>query len=179
MGIKSVSVAAIMGALVLGAAPSLAANINLGTLSAGDSASPDGGKVNAPNVIDFTVASLEFLSLSATIAGNTQLGTTNLVLLDLTGVNAGESWASPFVKSGFWNASLGATGKGLEIQSGEYAFTIIPTGTADKSVGYSLSLNFATAVPEISSWAMMLTGFSALGFVGSRRQILAATRARS
>jgi hypothetical protein len=177
MGIKSLSVAAIMGALALGATPSFAANINLGTLYAGDSASPDGGKVNAPNVIDFTVVGTQFLSLSATIAGNTLLGATNLVLIDLTGVNAGETWAAPFTKSGFWNAALGATGKGLEIQSGEYAFTIIPTGTANNSVGYSLSLNLASGVPELSSWAMMLAGFSALGFVGFRNKASATTRA--
>jgi hypothetical protein len=49
-----------------------------------------------------------------------------------------------------------------------YAAAIYPVGPNGQGFGYSQG--FTPAVPEISSWAMMLLGFGGLGFAGYHRR---------
>jgi PEP-CTERM motif len=47
---------------------------------------------------------------------------------------------------------------------------------ADGSAGFGFDLAVGGAVPEPSTWAMMLVGFAGLGFVGYRRRAAAILR---
>ncbi len=58
----------------------------------------------------------------------------------------------------------------------EYSFDVTATGSDTFSVGFRNDPAFdgldnfsVTAVPEISTWLMMLAGFAGLGFVGYRQ----------
>ncbi len=52
----------------------------------------------------------------------------------------------------------------------EIDLTFGATLVADGSGGFGFDLAIGGAVPEPSTWAMMLVGFAGLGFMGSRRQ---------
>lgn len=149
------------------ASPVSAAYIDLGTLRSGDSPEFSGGNAGDPNIIKFKVIDTEYLQLAATIAAPNLKADTSVVLDE----NIDGFWKQiafgTFTKDGFWNAAIGATGKGLLIDSGEYSFTVIPASTDhNHSIGYSMSI---TAIPEMSSWLMMCLGFFGLGMIRLRR----------
>jgi hypothetical protein len=126
------------------------------------------GSADNRNFVNFTLAVQDFISLAAidTAAGANLAGEA-LVLIKTAGAGAGTSYADGFVKAGVWVASLGAAGSGLLLGPGTYQFNIDPVGTDHSQVGYSLSV---TGVPEAATWAMMLSGFAAIGFAGYRRK---------
>jgi hypothetical protein len=67
------------------------------------------------------------------------------------------------VDASYYSAASGAT-----LQGGEYLTTATPTPLNFREV-YNFSFqNGVTAVPELSTWAMMLAGFAGLAFAGSR-----------
>jgi hypothetical protein len=45
------------------------------------------------------------------------------------------------------------------------------------NAGYTAGFSYTSAVPELSTWAMMLAGFGALGFAGYRRNKAASVAA--
>jgi hypothetical protein len=66
------------------------------------------------------------------------------------------------------DASYYAAASGAILQGGEYLTTSTPTPLNFREV-YNFSFqNGVTAVPEPSTWAMMLAGFAGLAFAGSR-----------
>jgi hypothetical protein len=162
MKLKLVSTLA-LAALALLSVPAFAATVNLGAL--GDEASRAGslGSVYAPDVIQFTISKAELLTLSATVSNTSaNLGGSSLVLSGPT------SDSSLFHKTSSWDASF-AGYPGILIEAGSYSFTISPAAIsgAHANGAYSLTL---TGVPEVSTWAMMLSGMAAIGFAGYRRK---------
>ena len=51
-----------------------------------------------------------------------------------------------------------------------YALAINGNNSGAGSLGGSITIRQATAVPEPATWAMMLIGFGAVGFAMRRRQ---------
>ena len=65
------------------------------------------------------------------------------------------------------DASYYAAASGATLQSGEYLMSVTPTPLNFREV-YTVSFSYGvTAVPELSTWAMMLVGFAGLAVAGS------------
>jgi hypothetical protein len=159
---KLISTVAV-AALAMFSVPAFANTVNLGLLSDGYSTGGSLGSVFAPKVIEFTIATAELLTLSATVSNTSaHMGDSRLVLTGPTDESAA------FVHTTAWNASL-ADYPGVRIAAGDYSFTINPPAVSGSGATGAYSLT-VTGVPEISTWLMMLAGFGALGFVGYRRQ---------
>lgn len=71
---------------------------------------------------------------------------------------------------GYWTVNLT---NALAFNSLEFG-TVAPNGGADAAHGDYAFVNFTTAVPEPSTWAMMMLGFAGLGFLTYRRRQLTA-----
>lgn len=97
-------------------------------------------------------------------------GTDSIVTAALSGLNlsAGTYWA-------------GFLGDGLIVSAfyggnGSLIFTTPDTGTVTaengdpQDLGFQLNGTFVAAVPETSTWAMMVLGFAAVGFMAYRRK---------
>jgi hypothetical protein len=167
MKMKLISAVAV-AALAMLSVPAFAST-DLGVVGDGYSNGGSLGSVYAPSVITFTTTAAEFLTLAATVSNTTaELGSSSLVLTGPTNVSAA------FAKGSSWNAAF-SDFPGVEIAAGSYSFTISPAASsgARASGSYSIGITAVTPVPEISTWAMMLAGFGALGVAGYRRRALA------
>ena len=65
----------------------------------------------------------------------------------------------------FWRLANPVT-----LDPGQYTLTINGNNSAAGSLGGSITIRPAVAVPEASTWAMMLLGFGAIGFAYRRRR---------
>jgi hypothetical protein len=59
-------------------------------------------------------------------------------------------------------------GNGVTNEAVDLILSANQAGGAGSSIGETIT-NTTVAVPEISTWAMMLSGFAAIGFAGYRR----------
>ncbi|WP_294541781.1 hypothetical protein [uncultured Rhodoblastus sp.] len=69
---------------------------------------------------------------------------------------------------------------GVFLSNGDTYFVNVVFNGGDLSganAGYTAGFSYTTAVPEISTWAMMLAGFAGLGFAGYRRNKAVAVKA--
>jgi hypothetical protein len=80
--------------------------------------------------------------------------------LDLVGGGSGLG-SSSTAPSGFGAGSSGASDAGSSYGSGSVS-TVFTTSSGDPGIGWVI------AVPEASTWAMMLLGFAGLGYAGWR-----------
>ena len=65
----------------------------------------------------------------------------------------------------FWRLANPVT-----LDPGQYTLTINGNNSGVGSLGGSITIRSAVAVPEASTWAMMLLGFGAIGFAYRRRR---------
>jgi hypothetical protein len=69
---------------------------------------------------------------------------------------------------------------GVFLSNGDRYFVNVVFNNGDLNginAGYTAGFSYSSAVPELSTWAMMLAGFSALGFAGYRRSKAASVNA--
>jgi PEP-CTERM motif len=67
-------------------------------------------------------------------------------------------------------AGVASSGDALQMTS-DFVYTIFSkTGTVQEIGNFSAKLEVASAVPEPSTWAMMILGFCGLGFMAYRRK---------
>lgn len=153
------------------------------------------GDAQAPDVDDYITA-----TITNNFLGNTSFDDTFLFIIDKNGVGSGGlqtsfatennfvnitdliingvSYASSVVKG---SAGQSASINGINIASGAIN-TIRIVGAFQPSAAngrgsYTGNLTFSAAVPEASTWAMMMLGMGAVGF-GMRRRRKATSSAR-
>jgi hypothetical protein len=121
-----------------------------------------GGGGNPTVASIFNSFSVTFISPSDTFSGD---GFSRLVfnsLGNLTGITA--SFTNP-------GSGNGANADNLAINTdGSIAFTYNPPGGGNGDRETGIVITQVAAVPEASTWAMMILGFFGLGFVAYRRK---------
>jgi hypothetical protein len=173
MNIKSLLAGAALAALSTSA---FAGTTNLGALaipatgsaSVSGSSSETAGPVDEIYTVDVTGVKFSQLTASLTISNLNFSGTWYLYEGTPTGALLGS--VATFQGGGSTFASV-STGVGV---AGPYYAELIGTATGPVAPGVSFTAVAASAVPEASTWVMMLAGFGALGFAGYRRRALAA-----
>lgn len=105
--------------------------------------------------------------------GNASFGTFTSTGFNLSSAGAG---SETIYILGNWTPGTYASSvpAGSYLSSLTFAFTQTPAYIGSISDSATFSIPPAGAVPEISTWAMMLAGFGGLGFVGLRRRTVAA-----
>jgi outer membrane lipase/esterase len=104
------------------------------------------------------------LALAAALAGDTGVS-----IFDIYGL--GTSIAANPAAFGFVNVTnaCGAPSNACDPATAEYWDGIHPTATAHTLIADTFLAEAVVAVPEPSTWAMMLIGFAGLGFMALRR----------
>lgn len=154
-----------------------ATTTNLGTLPAGSTGSVvpimdtiPAGTTSFDDVWDFSVASAENIvaTISSTVTGTAADATGTLELISSTGTTL----ASHAITSvdGFFGAGFGP----ISLTSGTYSLEYIGTlaaqpGPTTSAGAITVSSATVSAVPEISTWLMMVLGFAGVGVLGYRR----------
>jgi hypothetical protein len=149
-------------------------NINTATLfTIGDlltSSANTGVFAHLPRFLDFGAVSFNTTSGSSLTFSNASFGSFTSTAIDVAATAPG---TETFYVLGNWNPETsGLATAGSYAASFTIGFTQTPasTGTISDSATFSIPPAPAPAVPEISTWAMMLAGFGALGFAGYRRR---------
>lgn len=158
--------------LVLLTSQSLATTTNLGTLPAGstDDVVPftdiiAKGATTFSDSWTFTVASEEEIvaTISAQVVGTQAGASGTFELIGPTGVVLISDSITSAMQ--FFGAGLGE----IELTPGTYTLDYVGTLTAQSGPTTLAGAITVSAVPEISTWLMLLAGFAGLGFLAYRR----------
>jgi hypothetical protein len=165
--------------LLAGAAlTALSTSAFAGTVTVGDLTVPQPGQASssgsAPSVkgsfTEYFVVNVigAFNSLTAAVTASSSFaGTWDLYFGAVpTGTLIGSS--TVFTHNGSTFGAVQDTTGGV---GGEYYAEVV--GTSSNPVALAVSFTGVSAIPELSTWGMMLAGFGALAFAGYRRRVAA------
>jgi choice-of-anchor C domain-containing protein len=130
---------------------------------------------NGPGSIfqTFGVTPGQVYNVTFDLAGNTDSGPTTKTLKTSAGATV---LLSSFDTTGHSRGSMGWTPVSFEFQAVGSTETLTFLSTTDTPFGPALDNVSVTPVPEPSTWAMMLLGFTGVGFLAYRRKARATFR---
>ncbi|GCL62355.1 FxDxF family PEP-CTERM protein [Pseudaquabacterium pictum] len=145
-------------ALALSGLAANAADVNLGADPDSFSVMAVGGNVNFFDTFSFSLTTESVVNATAVSFGGIRSGSAWSIVDSMDNLMAG-TYSLTTIPASLASLTLGA---------GDYA--VVVTGKGQASGGmYGVSVN-VTPVPEPETYAMMLAGLAALGFLARRRQ---------
>jgi hypothetical protein len=119
--------------------------------------------------VNFTTSTFGTLSLIVSTIATSAVNDTDFTNVFLTGTGLLGNVAVPQTSG---DPSEVRSLAGLNVGPGSFTLTVQGTpGTQNGSFGGTLAFAAASAVPEPSTWAMMLIGFGAVGYSMRRRKV--------
>jgi hypothetical protein len=166
--------AAVKGTLAFGTSANSVAGDSIVTgteFTIGDlKAQPGDGGSNGTGVFaNFTGADIGKVTFNTAVGDSFSLDNsvfgsfTSTSITDTIAKIGGNSYVNSVYIVGDWTPGSGVNATGPDLASFTFSFTQTNVGAISNSASFSIG-----SAPEPSTWAMMLGGFAALGFVGFR-----------